>query len=194
MKRRGFTLVEILTVIMILAVLAAIAVPSYEKAIERSHIAEARTVLKQMLESKLRTLDSMGRTSFTEGASYTAVFGVGQLDMSLKCPEGGGGTNITCQTKDFRYTLLPNRGVALPSGVKLLNQNGEECNGANECFQSYNLAVCAARCGGEYHNTSFLYLGELTTSPEKMFCYGTREACNLYGMNSNGNGAWCTCD
>ena len=68
MKRRGFTLVEILTVIMILAVLAAIAVPSYEKAIERSHVAEARAVLKQMLESKLRTLDSMGRTSYTEGS------------------------------------------------------------------------------------------------------------------------------
>lgn len=190
MKQKGFTLTEVMTVIIVVAVLAAMAVPMYEKAIERSHISEARTVLKQMLESKLRTLEMMNKTFYVEGNN--PLFGIRQLDMNIRCLSGGG-NSTTCQTKDFRYTLLPAVVATLPSDVHILSENGMECKG-EECADYYSLAVCAARCGGDYHNTSFLYLGGLTSYPEKMFCFGSQEACNLYGMNSNGPVGACNCD
>ena len=59
MHKRGFTLIELLTVVLVVAVLVAMATPMYEKAIEKSHMAEARNMLKIILESKLRTLQTM---------------------------------------------------------------------------------------------------------------------------------------
>ena len=59
MHKRGFTLIELLTVVLVVAVLVAMATPMYEKAIEKSHMAEARNMLKVILESKLRTLQTM---------------------------------------------------------------------------------------------------------------------------------------
>ena len=72
MQKRGFTLIELLTVVLVVAVLAAMAVPMYEKAIERSHMAEARNMLKLLLESKLRTLDTMGIDHYgSSNVTYT---------------------------------------------------------------------------------------------------------------------------
>jgi len=193
MNHKGFTLTEVLTVIIILAVLATMAIPMYDKAIERSHIAEAHAVLRQMLESKQRTLNSMNKPFYTE--NDTPLFGIGQLDMSINCSRGGGGGESFCQTKDFRYTLLPTVN-SLPKGISLLTDEGGTVTPGDEGFENYSsLAVCAARCGGEHSGTSFLYLGGLTASREKMFCHGnTREDCEIYGMASVGNDHWCNCN
>ena len=163
MNHKGFTLVEVLTVIIIMAVLATLAIPMYDKAVERSHVAEAQAVLKQMQESKMRLLDSMGKTSFTEGEDETPLFGIRQLDMNMKCRNDVAGLNAwECQTKDFRYTLLPIyvAGSSLPRTVGVLTEGGASIAADSDDAKPYfQLAVCAARCGGDYHNTSFLYLG-----------------------------------
>lgn len=58
-RNSGFTLVEILTAIVVVTILVAMAAPLYEKTVERSRLAEARTVLAKLQDAKLQAMDNM---------------------------------------------------------------------------------------------------------------------------------------
>ena len=180
MNQRGFTLIEILTAVIILGILAAMAVPMYQKTIEKSYIAEARTVLKQMLDAKLRTMDAMEIDEYPGAGG----FGFSQLGLGLPCRDNTGGQSRECATKSFRYYLYPNKA----SGIN--NGDVDFTTGA------YNDAVCAVRTGGDAAGTVFLYVGQLTSSSKKFFCWSpTEEGCGTFGLvrtgDDNANNAWC---
>jgi type IV pilus assembly protein PilE len=66
MKARGFTLVELMIVIAVLAILAAIAVPSYYRQVEKSRRADAQSALL----SAAQTLERC----FTRTNTYVGCF------------------------------------------------------------------------------------------------------------------------
>jgi type IV pilus assembly protein PilE len=53
-RQQGFTLIEVMTVLVIIALLAVIAYPSYEEAVRKSKRTEGRAALMQLLQQQER--------------------------------------------------------------------------------------------------------------------------------------------
>ena len=76
----GFTLIELLVVVLIIGILAAMAMPQYFKAVERSRMAEAVTLMDSVVKAQ--------RRKFMQTNSYARDFR--GLDVS---PKGAKGEN-----------------------------------------------------------------------------------------------------
>ncbi len=124
---KGFTLIELLTVVVIVGILASIALPQYQRAIEKSRAAQAVTMGKTIIDSQNRLLDA-----FPDDSTNTRH----ALDIVLT----GGAWNAndrtaTVYTTDlFTYTLS-NSGVTA------------ERNGGS--FSGYTLTFYNNRSGAQ---------------------------------------------
>ena len=52
MKNHAFTLIELLVVVLIIGILAAVALPQYQKAVNKTKVAEALTVLSSLVAAE----------------------------------------------------------------------------------------------------------------------------------------------
>ena len=94
-NKKGFTLIELLVVVLIIGILAAMAMPQYFKAVERSRMTEADTLLGSIAQAQRRKFlqrnsfttnykgldvspkDSNGTTYYTKGNPATGANGNG---------------------------------------------------------------------------------------------------------------------
>ena len=70
----GFTLIELLVVVLIIGILSAVALPQYQKAVEKSRAAEALAVV--------RTLRTAQEAYYLANGSYTSE--IKDLDVDVR--------------------------------------------------------------------------------------------------------------
>jgi type IV pilus assembly protein PilE len=86
----GFTLVELMIALTIIAVLAAIAIPMYSKQVQKSRRVDARTAVTDLAGREERYLSTAGSyTTVAANLGYTAlpvVVGSGYYTLSVNVP------------------------------------------------------------------------------------------------------------
>jgi len=97
---RGFTLVELMVVIVIASILMAIAIPSYKNSIRKSRRTDAKTALLDLAGREERFFSTNGRYSQTTTElgypSWGTAFGGGYYTMTQ--PGIGAGTALAVAT------------------------------------------------------------------------------------------------
>ena len=151
----GFTLIELLVVVLIIGILAAIALPHYERAVEKSRMAEAK--------SNLRSLVNAAIVYGLETGEYPCKIS----DLSVNLAGTPFSLGAPCQnsegvrTDNFEY-WLDEAACAAGKGA-----NPGAC-----------VMYCATRIGKEYEicaggpNYNYIELAE-----GKFWCFSSAEVC-----------------
>lgn len=163
MNKKAFTLIEILVAVLIIGVLVTMAVPMYERTIEKSRFSEASVLLKRLADSKARTMDSMGLTTFTSGS-----FTMNNLDSEFP-------TNA-----DFSFSIVPS---SYPNAVCAKRLRGNNAGVVLLYLGELGGEACAGKA------TSIC--SEFNATGTRLFCGpSTKSAeCGIYGMNATDVGS-----
>ncbi len=102
-RRAGFTLIELLVIIIILGILATIALPQYRRAVERTRVAEALTMLRSIYDSCERYAWENNMDSCVTALKQRRI-AFQKLDVVAKGTYQG---TLALQTKNFLYGLSP---------------------------------------------------------------------------------------
>lgn len=161
MNKHGFTLVEILTAVIIVAILTVMAMPLYEKTVERSRLAEARTIMNRLQAAKLAAMDNMECDSYDYDATKADCPRLEHLRVAFVNDNGTAATGQSFQTKDFKYSL-------------------------GDKNDTYKNGICAKRRKGDYKDTVFAYYG-LYGGEAEFKCKnpsGCDDCCENYGFDN----------
>ena len=155
---QGFTLIELLVVVLIIGILAAVALPQYQKAVEKSRIAEAKTILNTMRKNYQLCVLEFGNSDDSECWDY-GKFILDHLTIDLPgtwtdTDECWGGTSPCVITKDWSYETDDNKSfyaIRLNQGnvnEALYVLNIDYKTGAIKCYND-TASTCNMLCGGD---------------------------------------------
>jgi type IV pilus assembly protein PilE len=118
MRQQGFTLIELMIVIVILGVLAAIAIPNYQE-----HRVSARRGAAQAVMLELASKEEQFRL---DTMNYTNTIGANGLEASIPTEVSSNyGIAITGAPGAFTITATPIAGTPqVPDGALTINSSG----------------------------------------------------------------------
>ena len=129
-RTRGYTLVELLTVIIIIGVMAGLAIPNYSRTVEETRANEARVNLQVIrtgekvyaLNNANRDYWNPGTTATVDGAVAVGVNGAGGINQTLN-------VDITTQFYDITSIIAGNG--ATPKTLEVLAKRNIAQGGNN---------------------------------------------------------------
>ena len=127
--KKGFTLVELLVVVLIIGILSAVAMPQYQKSVEKSRLSEVMMNLRTIREAyEFYQLENPGGTeTFKEFAT-------------VELAGGNWEEETTYSTKNFRYDFFVD-------GVEVYRNNDDY---SLVLRKSGGYAACAGKPEGEW--------------------------------------------
>lgn len=81
MNKKGFTLMEVLTVVLIIGILSSVALPQYRKVVERSKFTKAQVMAKSLYDSCQRLVAEWGVDNYSSLPTEVRNAGLGRLDI-----------------------------------------------------------------------------------------------------------------
>ena len=123
-----------LVICLIVAILSGIALPNYRRALERSRVAEAQTLLRAIYDSCERLAWEKGLSSCFAGVAANRV-SFAQLDTLAKGSFGNQGKSL--QTENFLYELT---NTAVTATATKGNYSGAKISFNGQLFTCTNAA------------------------------------------------------
>lgn len=137
-KKGGFTLIELMIVVAIIGILAAVAYPTYTNSVRDARRADAKSALLQLAQS-LEKFYSINYTYAGTGAGGNNGSPLSTVFAHTKTPFEGSATfyNLTLVVTATSYTV-----TATPAGAQVgdkcgtltLNQAGSKTPTTNNCW------------------------------------------------------------
>lgn len=142
--QKGFTLIELMIVVAIIGILAAIAIPAYQDYIARSQVSEAVTLLDG---AKTATEESVSQTgAFPANAAALAALGVvqsGKYVKSLDAASTGTGEGTLTATLRPATEKVVSQGIAGKGVVMTRESTGKwTCTAASGMASKYVPQAC----------------------------------------------------
>ena len=150
--QRGFTLIELMIVVAIVAILAAIAYPSYQDSVLKGRRAEARTALLELMQQQERYLTQRGTYLVFSNAAGTTNPATAATTFKTSAGEGAPPSYYLSATlcpgsTDARECILvvgtPTRADAAAGNLNLTSTGVKDCTGtAGKSGSAPNPRIC----------------------------------------------------